>query len=370
MRIAHLIDDLGCGGAEQVVVNLAASQARNGNIVWVVCLRDLGGQTVDLLTLERAGVQIVPLHKPPGLHFGTLRRLYGFLKAQRIDILHAHNHLVQHYAAVSARLAGTVCLNTLHGTASVQSSAAWTKALFWASCLLSKKVVSVCAGVEAVLKGAFHLPARKLSVVDNGIDLTAFLRISRIADRRPTTFGTIARLEAVKDHRTLLRAFGLLRRDHPYIRLRLLGDGSLRKELEGLAFELQVADAVSFEGFSLDTAGFLTGIDVYVISSRSEGLPLTLLEAMGAGLPIVATSVGEIPTIVSDSGCGWLCPPASPEALRDSMRAALVATDTQEIGAKGRKFAMARYSADRMAADYAQIYSNLLPRRRGLSGVS
>lgn len=365
MRIAHLIDDLGCGGAEQVVVNLATAQAHNGNPVWILCLRGLGDQTVNLLPLEQAGIATVLLHKPSGLHFGTLRRLYRFLKAQRIDVLHAHNHLVQHYAAVSARLAPTFCVNTLHGTASIQSAPGWSKVLFWASCLISDQVVSVCADVDTVLRGAFHLPVGKLSVVDNGIDFTDFLGIERAADRIPTTFGTIARLEPVKDHWTLIRAFSLLRREHPGIRLRILGDGSLRQKLQDLASGLRVADAVRFDGFSLNTAGFLSEIDVYVISSRSEGLPLTLLEAMGAGLSIVATSVGEIPRILSEADCGWLCPPSSPESLRDSMRAALLAPDRKSVGAKGRAFAMNRYSSGRMAKDYAELYARLFAGSRG-----
>lgn len=201
-------------------------------------------------------------------------------------------------------------------------------------------------------------------VVDNGIDLSQLLGLPRHLPDKTVTFGSIGRFDPVKDHKNLLKAFAILRKRHPHVQLRLLGDGELRDDLEELARTLSIADDVHFEGFSLDTARFLSSIDVYVISSRSEGLPLVLLEAMGAALPVVATAVGEVPRILGNARCGWLCPPSSPDELAESMEKALLATDLVTIGARGRKVAEKYYSAQRMARDYESLYGTLLNRRR------
>jgi glycosyltransferase involved in cell wall biosynthesis len=144
------------------------------------------------------------------------------------------------------------------------------------------------------------------------------------------------------------------------VRLRILGDGDLQSDLRALAQRLSITDAVSFEGFSLDTPAFLANTDVYVISSLSEGLPLTLLEAMAAGVPVVATAVGGIPEVIDKAKSGWVCPPNNPEALADAMRQALLAPDLATIGARGRAAAKKSFSIQRMARDYEDLYHVLL----------
>ena len=361
MRIAHLINDLDYGGAEKIVASLAACQCRQGDSIHLVCLRDLGAQPVDLTGLVNAGVQLVTLGKPEGIHVGTLRKLAALLRSQRIDVVHTHNHLVHHYGAAAGRMAGTPAIvTTLHGSASLRSSAAWSKAVFRASCAVSHRVVSVCAQVDAFLRKDLRLPAGKLCVVENGIDLEQFLAVPPRAPDGTMTFGTIGRLDPVKDHASLLRAFASLSSRHSNIRLRLLGDGALRSELEALAKSLSISNIVQFNGFDPDTAGFLCGVDIYVISSRSEGLPLTLLEAMGAGRPVVATNVGGIPDVIRTAGENWLCQPESPAELAKAMEAALRDTRLAEIGKENRIAVQEHYSVDRMTRDYRRLYETIL----------
>jgi glycosyltransferase involved in cell wall biosynthesis len=358
VRIVHLINSLDVGGAEQVVTSLAIHQSGAGHSVRVVCLRDLGPDPLNVDRLREAGVAIVTLEKPPGLHFGTLSKLVAYLKTERIEVLHTHNHLVHHYGALAGRAARVpAILNSLHGSASLLTSAAWTKVLFWLSCLLGDKVIGVCRQVESVLRRAFPLPSGKVGMVDNGVELSRFLQLPARVPGRVVVFGSIGRLDPVKDHANLLEAFALVWNRHPRVELRLLGSGDLRQKLEENAKTLGIAERVHFEGFSQDTAGFLARLDIYVISSSSEGLPLTLLEAMGAARPIVATAVGEIPDIVGSARCGWLCPPSSPTELAAAMEQALLAPELGAIGARGRNAARAHYSIERMARDYQEIYT-------------
>lgn len=369
MRIVQLIDSLDYGGAEQVVANLSTRQSLDGDSVRLVCLRTLGPQPVNVHPLIDAGVEIITLDKPPGFHLETLRRLIAYLKRERIEVIHTHNHMVHHYGAIAGRVAGTpVILNTLHGTSSLRMPL-WSKALYWFSCLMGNAVVCVCQQVYDVFRKGFILPDGAVLVVDNGIDLSRFTAIRRDDAAGIAVCGTIGRLDPVKDHETLLKAFAMVTRKCPNAELRLLGDGAIRPELERLAESLSITDAVHFDGFSLDTARFLAGLGIYVISSRSEGLPLTLLEAMGAGLPVVSTAVGGVPEIVRGAGCGWLCAAEDSHALARVIEEAIQAPDLAMRGERGRRFAADHYSVERMSKDYGRVYQSIYSRSRGLAGA-
>lgn len=367
MRIAHLVDSLSCGGAEKVVTSLALHQSQQ-HVVRVVCLRGLGVQSVDSGELANAGVQIVTLNKPGGFHPETLKRLAAYLRENQIEVIHTHNHLVHHYGAFAGRLAGCgAVVNTLHGIATLRMPW-WARILFLTSCLVGDHVVSVSRPVFDVFRRTYPLPRRMLSIVENGIEFSAGFVIGRRLPSDVITFGNIARFDPVKDHRNLLRAFAIVRRKHPYTRLRLLGDGVMLREMMDLATSMSLADSVSFDGFSLDTRSFLNGIDVYVLSSKSEGLPLTLLEAMAAGRPVVATAVGGVPEIIAKAECGWLCPPSNPDLLASAMERALVEPALSEIGARGRDAVERHYTVERMALDYEQIYRRILSGDKATGG--
>jgi glycosyltransferase involved in cell wall biosynthesis/peptidoglycan/xylan/chitin deacetylase (PgdA/CDA1 family) len=365
MRIAHLVDSLDYGGAEKVVVGLALQQARR-HAAHVICLRDLGPQPLGVSTLARAGVQVATLGKPSGPHAGTLVKLIKYLRRHRIEVVHTHNHLVHHYGAVAGRLAGCpAIINTLHGSATLTMNA-WAKALFWTSSRLGHKVVSVCRQVHDVFRAAYRLPCGHYAVVNNGVDMPAATNVGHCSRSTPMTFGNVARFDPVKDHDTLLRAFAVVRKQRPYARLRLLGDGELLPDMKQLAEQLSIADNVEFEGFSPDASSFLKKIDVYVIASRNEGLPLTLLEAMAAGIPVVSTAVGGVPEIIGDAGCGWLCRPSDINDLATTMVKALDRPDLNLVGARGRQAVERHYSVERMACDYESLYESVLNRDSGL----
>src|SRR5262249_38024885 len=147
----------------------------------------------------------------------------------------------------------------------------------------------------------------------------------------------------VKNYRGLIDAFStLLRQTSRPLRLRLLGGGPLEPALKQQVLRLGAADAVQFCGGSRNVAAFLSDIDVFVLSSLSEGLPLTLLEAMASGRPVVATEVGGVPSVVRASNAGWLCRPGDIDALIDALRAAFESRDRGERGQNARRFVTER----------------------------
>ena len=330
----------------------------------IVCLREFADAPVPRERFEAAGVRLWELKKTDGFSFSVLRSIADYCRSEEINVIHAHTHQVNHYAVGAALLAGVpVVVNTIHGISALNMQW-WAKGLFRASCMLTDRVIGVCDEVKSRRTGAGSrclLPKRK-----------SFTTASRpheylsIAPRRADgrfVFGTAGRLAAVKNHRSMIEAFATVYRSHPHCRLEILGSGELQAELELLAEELGVRDAVLFRGFSCEVGAFLAGIDCFVLSSRSEGLPMALLEAMAAGVPVVTHRSGRGDRSGQEAQCGWLCPPDDSAALADAMLSAIHAADRIERGARGRASVLRRYTEGVMAESYMELFHRMLEAR-------
>ena len=349
------------GGAERLASSLSLGFAAQGHSVHLVSLRDGGLPPIPKERLRQAGVALETLSKPDGFSLPALTALARYAKRNRIDVIHTHNPLVNHYGAAAARMAGVpAVVNTLHGPGTL-SMPGWARTLFWTSCLITDRIVSVCDAVNEAVRKLYPLPPSKHAVIYNGIELDTLVGIRPHPANGEFVFGTMARLVPVKDHETMVEAFALVHQRLPRCRLEILGDGELRSDLERTVREKGLNQAVLFKGTSSDPAPFLAGLDAFVMSSRSEGLPLSLLEAMAAGLPVVVTAVGAMPEIVEKARCGWVCPPRQPKALADSMLAAMQAEDRLERGGRARASAVENHSAAKMTSSYLDLFEGLLP---------
>lgn len=170
--------------------------------------------------------------------------------------------------------------------------------------------------------------------------------------------GAVGRLVPVKDHGTLFRALTLV----PGLHLALLGDGELRHQLVTLAHELGLSERVHFTGWWHDMPSALADVDVVVMSSRNEGTPAALIEALAAAKPVVATDVGGVRHVVQNGQTGWLCPRGDPSALARALSEAVFSKKelAAQMAAEGRRRALARFSLERMLAGYFSIYETLL----------
>jgi glycosyltransferase involved in cell wall biosynthesis len=169
--------------------------------------------------------------------------------------------------------------------------------------------------------------------------------------------GVLGRLVPIKDLSTLFHAM----LEVPGAHLAVLGDGELRPSLETLARTLHIADRVHFTGWWLDVAAALADLDVVALSSRNEGTPVALIEALAAGRPVVATDVGGVRHVVQDGETGWLCPAGDAVALGQLLARALNDPATADRMAKeGRRRVVGRFGADRMVADHLALYRELL----------
>jgi glycosyltransferase involved in cell wall biosynthesis len=364
VRIAHFVDRLSFGGLQTVVMDLCEAQRRSGHFVEIAVRKEAINNPGAHQRMAAIGVEIAKPFLGLRRHWSmvphtVILSLAKYVKEHAFDILHAHNPFELHFVAPASRLARVPLVNTMHATAMIPRMTKWQKAAYFGAALLTDRTVSVHQESQATLRGFFPLlPTNKLAVVENGIGLARYFAVPKRPPRDTITFGTVGRMATVKNHRLLIEAFAVARAKHPHVRLRLLGGGRLEPELRQRANELGVANDVEFCAFREDPSGFLGELDVFCLSSDSEGLPMSLLEALAAGLPVVATSVGGVPDVVARTESGWLSPPGDVAAFTAGMEAAIAAPDRVLRGERARHH-VEPYTVDRMAADYERIYASL-----------
>jgi len=361
MRITELVNNLEIGGAERVVSDLALGLQSRGHALNVICLRGAGPLA---RALRDSGIEVCALEKHGGFSFKAARALAGHLRLSRADVMHTHNPLVHHYGVLAARWAGVpVVVNTFHGPGNLTGFGR-SQTIFDASCLWSDRVVPCCEAVGEHLRHVTLAARRKLTVIPNGIPLERFLALQPRAADGDFVIGSVGRLVPVKNHASLLEAFALVCREELRVRLEILGDGPLRSSLEQTARAMGIGNKVVFHGPSLDVPGFLSRLDTFVLCSLSEGLPLTLVEAMAAGLPVVGTTVGAIPELVSAANCGWLCSPGDPRQLVAALLKSLRCDARVQWGFRGRDYVLEHHTAESMTNAYEQLFGRLLEARR------
>jgi glycosyltransferase involved in cell wall biosynthesis len=377
LHVTHAVLSLDTGGLERIVVDLVRQGRRLGQRVSVICLERPGTLAPQA---EALGARLLCLGKKPGVRPGTRGHVEVALRDLRPDVLHTHQVGALFYAGPAARSAGVpVVVHTEHINNIRKAGAGYIRRqrmswLWWWAARHARKFLCVSADIADELAARRIVPREKLAVVLNGINTEPFREpVDRAALRHSLgiapdapVIGTVGRLNEVKRQDLLLRAFARVRTDCPAARLLLVGDGPMRGELEGLAASLGAAGAVHFAGYQPQPERYLRVMDVFALTSRMEGLPLAILEAWAAGLPVVATSVGGVPDLVACGRNGLLFP-SDDEAALVGLLGQLLADPrrARALGEAGRGEVMGRYDLERMAADYDRHYRQLLGRAAG-----
>jgi glycosyltransferase involved in cell wall biosynthesis len=282
----------------------------------------------------------------------------------RPSVLHTHNPGANFYGALAGRLAGIpAIICTRHGEG--QSDAA-----VWFP-FLCHRLVAVSEGVRARLLSRWQVPRRRVVTIHNGVDAGRASSLPRAEARArlglpegvPVAI-TVARLAPEKDHLTLLRAAAGLRARLPELHCLLVGGGRLEAGLRQQAERLGLQSSVLFLGQRTDVAELLPAADVFVLPSLQEGLSIAVLEAMSAGLPVVATAVGGNSLLVREGQTGFLAPPRDADALAKAMEAVLTQPErASQLGAAGRARVQAEFSVEDTARRYLDLYGEVLGMR-------
>ncbi|TCV97616.1 glycosyltransferase involved in cell wall biosynthesis [Luteibacter rhizovicinus] len=366
MNITHVVESLARGGLERMVIELVKLQHREGHRCQVICLFDAGSLAHEL---EELGIPVTACGKQEGIDMRALGRVRELVRAHGTRILHTHN-AVAHYQAVLATCGLRLrVINTRHGMGG--NRRARRREWFYRRALVrTNAVVAVCeaARSDAVRRGI--VPRSKALVVPNGIDVGSFPttttamreRLKRILllPDHAQIIGTVGRLNWAKDQVNLIRAFRHVHDRRPDSALVLIGDGELREELEQYAVAEGVGGSVHFLGDRNDVRELLQGLDLFVLSSISEGYSMALLEACATGLPIIATDVGGNSEIVFDGRTGHLVPARDACALAEGMLELLRdEPQARRFGVAARDWVERHGSLAAMASRYGALYDDL-----------
>ena len=360
MKIAHLIETDGPGGAERMLASLANELQKAGNpgIVFVPARYE------GWLESELAGfglpIEYVPLQKPFSRAFA--RALAAAFRRHNIALAHSHEFTMAFYGAWASRLAGVPHVITMHGSRYYAERWRRRLAMRWAVGS-SAAVIAVSHKLADSLRRDLWLGRERVSVIPNGIR-----RRPAAANgiRRELGVGpqdrlllSVGNLYPVKGHADLVTAISYLAPRYPALHLAIAGRGELADTLNREARARRIGDRVHLLGLRNDVAELLASADAFVLPSRNEGLPLALLEAMFAGLPIVATRVGEVPAALANGSAGLLVEPARPEELARAIERILTDAElARALGQSAQDRAAAEYDVATMAARYQSIYDH------------
>jgi len=364
VEIVHVVENLDRGGLERTVVDLIASQRDAGHECRVICLFKLGLLARELLA---SGVRVDACGKRPGLDLRALRRARALIRQSPDAVIHTHNAMAHYYAVLASLGLPVKCrINTRHGMGG-RTRSGRQEWLYRQSLRGTDYAVAVCEAARQRFAADGMHPRRALLSVPNGIRLERFrpaddvARQSLVAELGLPTgsriIGTVGRLQPVKDHALLLRAFAKVRVQVPEAALVIVGDGPLRAALEAQAEQAGLSDAVRFMGDRHDVPRLLTGMEVFALTSTSEGYSVALLEACASSLPIVATDVGGNREIVRHGINGRLVPSGDTAAIATALIALLRGGEqAAAMGRAGYAWAQAEASFRTMAERYHGLY--------------
>lgn len=349
-RVCHIIGDLRYGGAERQVVNVARHM-RSAK-TYVVCLgRPETGSLSSLLPESVECIWLGFRARYAPYHVWKLARL---LRTLAIDVVHTHMFAANLYGVLAATLARVpVVVTSEHG------KNPWkTRVHRWAEraviSRLAHKRICVSTDILQIRRDLDGVPESKLTYIPNGTEIDT----NTISPPRGRfVFGTIGRLVPAKDYRTLIKAMGLLREKGCSVELYIVGDGPERASLESEIADLGLTSVIHLTGFQSDTQTWLGRFHTFVLSSIREGQPMALLEAMAAGLPIVATRVGGIPETIASGSEGLLVEPGDPEGLARAMETLLSDEKKRnELGTNARKRCRRDFSIQAVCDRYLRVY--------------
>lgn len=362
--ILHLIDTTGPGGAETVFINLATRLPADKYRA-VVVIRGKGWVYEEL---QRRGVTPVILDSKGSFNLKYLLALRKLIRAEGIDLIQSHLLGSSVYSAMAGLLTRRPVVATFHGEVDVRPDerfGAFKFGLINAGC---RHVVAVTDSLRDDLLARTRLSAEQTRVIYNGIDTDAFARApsnhlrERFGWQDAFIVGSLGNVRPAKGYDVLLRAAALLKDSAHDFRFVIAGQGSgeLYDSLLALRHQLGLDERVIFLGFVDDAPGFLAGVDLVMSSSISEGLPLSAIQAMAAGKPLLATRCGGYEGLIEDGIDGRLVAVNDPQALADGLLTlAADAPLRQQLAQAGRDKAVSQYGIDAMYRAYQSLYDRL-----------
>ena len=358
-RVAYVIWSLGLGGAEQVVIRLATALDRNRFEPFVCCLNEPGEFASQA---ARVGIEVLAFHKRHAVDAAVIARLTDTFRRRSVDVVHTHLWGANLWGRIAARLAGVGRVVVTEHNVDV-----WKRGyhLFIDRRLASSahELIAVSRQVREFYE-SHSVGTGRWRVVYNGIDTARPLARGRgeayralgIPEGSPVV-GMVGRIVAAKAPEVFLEAIAIASSRVPTLRALVIGDGPLRADAEERARRLGIGDRTVFTGVRGDVPDLLAGMDVLAFSSTREGLSIAMLEAMAAGVPVVATNVGGNPELIESGSSGQLVPAGDTPALAAKIADVLLDENLSErLRANARRRVEDHFSLAAMVASHEALY--------------
>jgi len=330
-HIMHITYDMRIGGTEMVIKNIIDGLANVGRTsvrqdettalpepvegfkMSVLCIESPLGPFAE--DLQNKGIEFFELNRQPGFDRNLIKQIRQTIKANNVDIIHCHQYTPWVYGVIAAAFTKTKVIFTEHGRFYPDSSTWKRKLINPILNLFTDQVTAISKATKQALIEFENIPEKSIDVIYNGIaplkvkqsDVEK-LRIELAIPEEHTILGTIARFDPIKNHTMMLKAFSLVLEDQPNTTLIIVGDGEERDNIEHCINELQLNTNVILTGYQSKPQHYLALMDIYLLSSLSEGTSMTLLEAMSLSKPCVVTDAGGNPEIIIDGKNGLVTP--------------------------------------------------------------
>jgi len=363
IRVLEVLASLKRAGAERIAVSLACRLDPRRFETGVVSLFDAFSGGLEPVLAE-AGIETWHLGKHSGLDPRMVARLFRVMRAFRPAVVHTHSYVLRYSLPAGLAARAGAMVHTVHNLAAKEVDLAGRLIHRVA---FRRRVAAVVVGEQMRRSFRELYGVEPAAVIPNGIDSGAFRSPgARRQWRRENGFvegdfliASVARLEPQKNPLGLIESFAQAFGGDPRWRLLLAGDGSLRETAREYSTRRGVAERVHFLGVRADVAGMLAACDLFALSSYWEGSPLAVMEAMAAGLPVVATAVGSVPELVADGETGLLVPPGEERAFAAALRSLACDPGRRRELADAAVRHAAAFSVDAMVASYAGLFESL-----------
>jgi glycosyltransferase involved in cell wall biosynthesis len=360
MKIAHIVDCMQVGGAEVLVAQTCRMQRAQGHDPSVYAIGTLG-PLGEQLRLDGFRVEADLGHGLPA----TAWDFYRLFRQLRPDVVHMHNPTPTIYASMAARLAGVPSIVSTRHSLVGRPRRKVVEIKYAVGAAFCDWLVGICQATTANMIEARNGPARKIVRVYNGSTAITPAPREQWPAKDGFTFVFVGRMDVVKNHTLLLRAFHLALASNPELRLWMVGYGWEQPRLEELAAELGILGRITFWGKQLDVAPYFSAADVFIMSSKSEGLPMSLLQALSAGLPIIVTDVGGMGEVVRMAEAGYVVPLGDPAPMAETMlKLAADQAERKRFSSNARRAYEQGFTLETMGEAYMKLYQDTPGARR------
>lgn len=358
LKILQIIPNLGLGGAEIMVENLSAALKDYGFTVGVVSLYDYHSAITE--RLENQNITVYYLGKKKGPDIGIIFRLYKLFKEEKPDVVHTHLYTTPYVipAAIFAKV--PVRVHTIHSIAKKEVGKLKRKInnFFYKYCNVIP--VSISPIVRKSIIEEYKLLENQVPMIYNGIDLKRCIqKKEHCRGNGNISIVHLGSFKEAKNHLGLIESFKVVHDNAPITVLKLIGSGDLEEIIKDKVKELDLEDYVEFLGLKSNVNPYLNEADIFVLPSLWEGMPISLIEAMATGLPIVATGVGGVPDMIEDNVTGLLID-IDKEQIAGALLKLINDCNLREKMGTAAIVASERFSAQIMAEGYGRLYKSLL----------